>query len=106
VLLSTKDATPIEYRITGPDVVGETGAEVEGGNEVLDERKEEHKDSGAFVLEEDEVDEDGGGTVACGVAEGGELGILCSGQSMVINSSRSDIGGPATESASYVIQKL
>ena len=27
--------------ITGPDVVGETGVEVEGGNEVLDEREEE-----------------------------------------------------------------
>jgi hypothetical protein len=29
------------YRITGPDVVGETGVEFEGGNEVLDEREEE-----------------------------------------------------------------
>lgn len=30
-----------EYRITGPDVVGETGVEVEDANEVLDEREEE-----------------------------------------------------------------
>jgi len=30
-----------ECRITGPDVVGETGAEVGGGNEVLDEHQEE-----------------------------------------------------------------
>ena len=30
-----------ECRITGPAVVGETGVEVEGGNEVLVEREEE-----------------------------------------------------------------
>lgn len=44
LFISTKSATPVSmrvYRITGPDVVGETGVEFEGGNEVLDEHEEE-----------------------------------------------------------------
>ena len=44
--------------ITGPDIVGETGVEVQGGNEVLDGREEEDEVVVAFVLEEeDEVDD-------------------------------------------------
>ena len=46
--------------ITEPDVIGETGVEVERGNEVLDECEEEDEDGGAFVLEQNEVDEAGG----------------------------------------------
>ena len=68
-------------RITEPDVIGETGVEVECSNEILDECEEEDE---AFMLEEDEMEEGSGGMVVTGngTKEGG-LGIQCSGQFMV-----------------------
>ena len=76
--------------ITGPDVVSETGVGVEYANEVPDELKEEHKDGGAVVLEEDEVDKDGGDMVSdLWWCRGRLIGIVRSCQSMVTRQGKS-----------------
>ena len=68
-----------EYRRTGRHrFIGDTGLEVEDGNEVLDEREKEDEDGAAFVLKKDQVDKSGGGMFVTGggAAKGGP-GIPC-----------------------------